>query len=69
MWSTDSIQIYFVLSNYKAPKPAEVAEWSEHKTQDGKSYYYNARSQQSVWEKPKVLEEWEGNCVIIIETM
>ena len=37
-----------------------MAEWSEHKTADGKSYYYNARTQQSVWEKPKVLEDWEG---------
>ena len=44
----------------QAQKPADVAEWSEHKTADGKSYYYNARSQQSVWEKPKILEDWEG---------
>ena len=41
-------------------KPPEVAEWSEHKTPEGKSYFYNARTQQSVWEKPKVLEDWEG---------
>ena len=37
-----------------------MAEWSEHKTPEGKSYFYNARTQQSVWEKPKVLEDWEG---------
>ncbi|BFY97387.1 hypothetical protein BsWGS_00433 [Bradybaena similaris] len=41
-------------------KPPEVAEWSEHKNSDGKSYYYNSRSQESVWDKPQVLKDWEA---------
>ncbi|XP_059155432.1 transcription elongation regulator 1-like isoform X2 [Physella acuta] len=41
-------------------KPPEVAEWSEHKNTDGKSYYHNSRTQESVWEKPQVLKDWEA---------
>ena len=41
-------------------KPPEVAEWSEHKNTDGRSYFYNARTGDSVWEKPKALADWEG---------
>lgn len=40
-------------------KPPEVAEWSEHETPEGKKYYYNARTQSSVWEKPEPLVHWE----------
>ena len=43
-----------------AVKPPEVAEWSEHKNADGRCYYYNARSMESTWEKPKVIVDWEG---------
>lgn len=42
------------------PKPAEVAEWSEHKNADGRSYYYNAVKMESTWDKPPALVEWEG---------
>ena len=42
------------------PKPAEVAEWSEHKNNDGKSYFYNTRTQESTWDKPQVLIDWDG---------
>lgn len=33
----------------------QAADWSEHKTPDGKCYFFNTKTQQSVWEKPKVL--------------
>lgn len=37
-----------------------MCEWSEHTNpNDGKKYYYNAKTEQSVWEKPKELEEFE----------
>jgi hypothetical protein len=42
------------------PKPPEVFEWSEHKNTDGRSYYYNARTMESVWEKPQILIDWDG---------
>lgn len=41
-------------------KPPEVAEWSEHKNPEGRSYYYNSRTAESTWEKPKVLVDWES---------
>lgn len=42
------------------PKPADVAEWTEHKNTDGRSYYYNAKSMESTWEKPQELADWEA---------
>ena len=36
-----------------------MCDWSEHASPDGKKYFYNAKTQESVWEKPKELEEFE----------
>ncbi|CAM1317070.1 TCERG1 (predicted), partial [Pycnogonum litorale] len=36
---------------------AKAVEWTEHKTPDGKSYYYNSKTNESVWEKPKELQD------------
>ena len=36
-----------------------MCDWSEHTSPDGKKYFYNAKTQESVWEKPKELEEFE----------
>ena len=41
-------------------KPPEVAEWSEHKNVDGRSYYYNSKTMESTWDKPQVLTDWDG---------
>lgn len=38
----------------------QAAEWSAYKTPDGRNYYFNLKTQQSVWEKPKVLIQLEG---------
>lgn len=43
------------------PKPSEVAEWSEHKNAEGRSYFYNSRTMESTWDKPQTLVDWEGN--------
>uniref|UniRef100_A0A4W4FXT2 Transcription elongation regulator 1 n=1 Tax=Electrophorus electricus TaxID=8005 RepID=A0A4W4FXT2_ELEEL len=34
-----------------------LPEWSEYKTVDGKTYYYNSRTQESTWDKPAELKE------------
>ena len=34
-----------------------VSEWTEYKTADGKTYYYNNRTLESTWEKPQELKE------------
>ncbi|XP_070540573.1 transcription elongation regulator 1-like [Ptychodera flava] len=36
-----------------------TSEWSEHKNADGRTYYYNSRTMESTWEKPKELLEKE----------
>merc|ERR1740124_1704541 len=36
-----------------------MCKWSEHTAPDGKKYYYNAETQESVWEKPQELKDWE----------
>lgn len=35
----------------------QLPEWSEYKTADGKTYYYNNRTLESTWEKPQALVE------------
>ncbi|XP_069002241.1 transcription elongation regulator 1 isoform X4 [Embiotoca jacksoni] len=37
----------------------QLPEWSEYKTADGKTYYYNNRTLESTWEKPHTLLEKE----------
>merc|ERR1719445_2813907 len=34
-------------------------KWSEHSSPEGKKYYYNSETQESVWEKPQELKDWE----------
>uniref|UniRef100_A0A8D8VEZ3 Transcription elongation regulator 1 n=1 Tax=Cacopsylla melanoneura TaxID=428564 RepID=A0A8D8VEZ3_9HEMI len=38
---------------------AKAAEWSEHKAPDGRSYFYNAKAGESVWEKPQAMKDLE----------
>uniref|UniRef100_T1IIS2 Transcription elongation regulator 1 n=1 Tax=Strigamia maritima TaxID=126957 RepID=T1IIS2_STRMM len=39
---------------------SKAAEWSEHKTPDGRTYYYNCRTMESTWEKPQTLKDFEN---------
>lgn len=37
--------------------PGPSSEWSEHRTADGRVYYYNSRTLQSTWERPKEMDQ------------
>lgn len=37
-----------------------ASEWVGFKTPDGKMYYFSNKTKQSIWEKPKVLVDFEG---------
>lgn len=38
---------------------ATNAEWTEHSMPDGRLYYYNSKTKESVWEKPEALKTEE----------
>lgn len=44
---------------------AKAAEWSEHKAPDGRPYYYNSKTVESVWEKPQALKDLESKKLVI----
>ncbi|XP_034462809.1 transcription elongation regulator 1 isoform X2 [Hippoglossus hippoglossus] len=46
-----------------------LPEWSEYKTADGKTYYYNNRTLESTWEKPQSLVEKEREAEKIKERL
>ncbi|KAK7508465.1 hypothetical protein BaRGS_00000031 [Batillaria attramentaria] len=60
MMGNDTATLQKPPSTQLPPKPPEVLEWSEHKNADGRSYYYNARTMESTWEKPQALTDWEA---------
>ena len=37
-------------------------KWTEHTSPEGKKYYYNSETQESVWEKPQEMKDWEVSC-------
>ncbi|KAJ8254697.1 hypothetical protein GJAV_G00196170 [Gymnothorax javanicus] len=46
-----------------------VVEWSEFKTADGKTYYYNNRTLESTWERPAQLKEKDKEAEKAMESM
>lgn len=53
-----------------APITSAVAsEWSEHKSPDGRTYYYNSNTKQSSWEKPDELKTAAEVCVLPFVTV
>lgn len=38
----------------------KASEWSEHKSPDGRFYYYHTKKSESVWEKPQALKDLES---------
>jgi len=48
-----------------APKPeSKKTNWTEHKAPDGRTYYYNAVTKQSSWEKPDELKSPAEVCIV-----
>ena len=41
------------------PSMGAPPKWSEHTSPEGKKYYYNSETQESVWEKPQEMKDWE----------
>lgn len=39
---------------------ANAMVWTEHRAPDGRSYFYNSKAGESVWEKPQALNDLEG---------
>ncbi|XP_055926376.1 transcription elongation regulator 1-like [Argiope bruennichi] len=49
-------------SNLSVPElKSKVDDWGEYKAPDGRSYYYNKVTNESVWEKPQALIDAEMN--------
>ena len=39
---------------------ANAIMWTEHRAPDGRSYFYNSKAGESVWERPQALKDFEG---------
>lgn len=39
---------------------SNASAWTEHRAPDGRSYFYNSKAGESVWEKPQALKDFEG---------
>lgn len=44
-----------------SPNPEARSEWTEHKSSDGRIYYYNRVTRESRWEKPDELKAAEDS--------
>lgn len=40
--------------------------WQEYKTPDQKLYYYNTKTLERTWNKPSVLKELDGKCLLYL---
>lgn len=47
----------------------QASEWTEHKTPDGKVYFFHIKTQQSVWVKPEALTKLEGKVYCLVRTI
>ena len=46
---------------------AQCVDFTEYDTADGKKYYHNKKTNLSVWDKPKCLDELKGGFVLKLE--
>ncbi|XP_038109716.1 pre-mRNA-processing factor 40 homolog A [Culex quinquefasciatus] len=59
--SVPPVQPFPAMVPFSVPPPTAMAampvsEWTEHKAPDGRMYYYNSKTKQSLWEKPDELK-------------
>jgi len=56
------IEIFINLFDVKVDPAltAPAMEWCEYRSPEGKPYYFNLKTSQSVWEKPQVLKDYDG---------
>lgn len=47
-----------MLPEMRLQKPK--SDWTEHRLPDGRVYYYNTKTLESAWDKPKELEHIAG---------
>ena len=46
------LQVPPATASVRPPAGAAKPVWTEHKAPDGRTYYYNAQTKESKWEKP-----------------
>lgn len=52
VWKNGDLNLFVCRSSAE-----KKSDWSEHKAPDGRTYYYNAITKQSLWEKPDELKD------------
>lgn len=52
-----------------APMANQSSPWSEHKAPDGRTYYYNSVTKQSLWEKPDDLKSPAEVCSFYLDRL
>ena len=55
----DKLKLH-LLQFVDADVKTRASEWIEYKTPEGKPYYFSVKTQQSVWDKPKPLQDLDG---------
>lgn len=51
-----------IVAQLDAEIVSNASVWTEHRAPDGRSYFYNSKAGESVWEKPQALKDFEGKC-------
>jgi hypothetical protein len=59
LWLFQCLMLFFYRDASLIGDGAEAksqSDWTEHKAPDGRTYYYNSVTKQSLWEKPDELK-------------
>lgn len=58
----NAIEEAAIMSKIDPEIVAKASLWSEHKNPEGRFYYHNSKTAESVWEKPQALKDLESKC-------